>query len=139
MPRARRQTSAVITTLPVFKRLVALWIVLIVFSGAVLSWHSLWGISLLWGFSVCLVPAIVFARFAGQIRGAWGIRQSVNRFYSAESAKLILTAVLFAVVFTRDVAISIPVFLCAFVAAQIAQLIVTAASIRQRNGQPKAD
>ncbi|MFC3154167.1 ATP synthase subunit I [Gilvimarinus japonicus] len=137
MPRARRQISAVIATLPVFKRLVVLWLILMAISGAVFSWHSLWGISLLWGFSVCLLPAIVFARFAGQVRGARDISQSVHRFYSAESAKLILTAALFAVVFTRDVPISMPVFLCAFVTAQIAQLIVIAASVRQRNTQSK--
>ena len=137
MPSARRQTSTVIVTLPVFKRLVVLWLILMVMSGAVFSWHSLWGISLLWGFSVCLLPAIVFAWFAGQIRGARYISQSLHRFYGAESVKLILTAVLFAVVFTRDVPISMPVFFCAFVTAQITQLIVTAASVRQRNGQSK--
>ncbi|UTF59054.1 ATP synthase subunit I [Gilvimarinus sp. DA14] len=109
-----------------------LWLALCVISGPVLYWQPLWGISILWGFSVCLVPAMVFARLAGQIRGATAVRQSVSRFYRAESAKLLLTAVLFAVVFTRDVRISLPVFLCAFVTAQIAQMIVTAAVLNRR-------
>ncbi|MCP8900487.1 ATP synthase subunit I [Gilvimarinus xylanilyticus] len=103
-----------------------LWIILLVIAAPVVFWRPVWGISLLWGFSVCLVPSMVFARFAGQIRGASAVRQSVNRFYRAESAKLLLTAALFAAVFTRDVPISLPVFLCAFVVAQIAQMIVTA-------------
>lgn len=126
MPWARRKTSTVIAELPVFRWLLRLWIILLVIAAPIVFWRPVWGISLLWGFSVCLVPSMVFARFAGQIRGASAVRQSVNRFYRAESAKLLLTAALFAVVFTRDVPISLPVFLCAFVVAQIAQTIVTA-------------
>lgn len=132
MPWARRQTSAVLAKLPVFKCLVWLWLALCVLSGPVLYWQPLWGISLLWGFSVCLVPSMVFARLAGHIRGARDVRQSVSRFYRAESVKLLLTAVLFAVVFTRDVPISLPVFLCAFITAQVIQMIVTAVVINRR-------
>ncbi|MDO3387671.1 ATP synthase subunit I [Gilvimarinus sp. SDUM040013] len=134
MPKARRRT-AVIAKLPVFNYLLKLWIVLIVISMPVVFWQSSWGISLLWGFSVCLVPAMVFARYAGHIHGATNIRASVNRFYGAETAKFMLTTALFVVVFTRDVNFSVPVFLCAFIAAQVAQLIVTARVIR-RLGQP---
>jgi ATP synthase protein I len=113
----------------VFKQLVILWLALMLLSGVVMAWQSQWGISLLWGFSVCLLPAMVFAKYAGQIRGALAVGQSVNRFYRAESAKLILTALLFAAVFIRDELISMPVFLCAFVAAQIAQIILVALSV----------
>ncbi|WP_049723041.1 ATP synthase subunit I [Gilvimarinus polysaccharolyticus] len=135
MTSVRRPRSAVIATLPVFKRLLLVWITLIVMSLAVIAWLPVIGVSLLWGVCVCLVPAMVFAKIAGNIRGAQNVSQSVNRFYMAESAKLILTAALFAAVLTRDAALSIPVFLCAFVVTQLVQLIVIAASVRQYSGR----
>ncbi|MDO3381657.1 ATP synthase subunit I [Gilvimarinus algae] len=134
MPEVRRNKSAVIARMPVFRRLVILWLVLIVTSCPLLFWYPRWGISLLWGFSVCLVPAMVFAKIAGQVRGAHDVKTSVNRFYSAEAAKFMLTVALFALVFTRDANYSVPVFLCAFIFAQIAQLALTAATFARRSG-----
>lgn len=129
MLKARRQTAE-LARLPVYKRLMQLWIILLCIGAAVMFWQSRWGMSLLWGFTVCLVPAMVFAWYAGRISGASSVYASVNRFYGAETAKFMLTAVLFAVVFTRDVEFSVPVFLGAFVLAQVVQLVITAQVVR---------
>lgn len=129
MRNARRQTVE-LARLPVYKRLIQLWIILLCIGAAVMFWQSRWGMSLLWGFSVCLAPAIVFAWYAGRIRGASNVHASVNRFYGAETAKFLLTAAFFAVVFTRDADFSVPVFFGAFILAQIAQLILTAKVLR---------
>lgn len=129
VPNRHQSAPGVIATLPAFKKLAMLWVILVLLSSGVLVWDKQWGVSLLWGFSVCLLPAMVFAKYAGQIRGALAVGQSVSRFYRAESAKLILTAALFAAVFIRDELISMPVFLCAFVAAQLAHITLVATSV----------
>jgi|GEM_PF-3540707 len=138
MTHAAGKKSAVIARLPIFKRLLWLWSALLLIGAAVAVWQPYWGISLVWGFSVCLVPALLFAWLTSRVHGAAAIHHSISRFYWAESAKLILTAVLFAVVFTRSVTISVPVLLCAFVTAQMAQLLVAAVSVRQRKNWRRA-
>ena len=112
--------------LPVFQPLVGLWLVTVIIGVLTMTWESRWGISLLWGSSVCLLPALIFAWYAAAIRGARQVDASVRRFYMAEAAKFIVTALLFAVVFTRDATISLPVFFCAYIATQILTLVLTA-------------
>lgn len=125
-----RRQAAELARLPVYKHLITLWLFTLCLGFPVLLWQSHWGLSLLWGVSVCLVPAIVFAWYAGRISGASRIYASVNRFYGAETAKFILTAVLFAVAFTRDVELSVPVFLGSFILAQVAQWAIAAKVLR---------
>lgn len=131
MPRVSRNRPDALKVLPVFKPLAILWLVLLGISELIIFWHQRWGISLLWGSSVCLLPAMIFAWYAAHIRGARDIHASVQRFYAAEAAKFILTAILFAVVFTRGTVISLPVFFCAFIATQILTLVLTAKVVHQ--------
>ncbi len=126
MPRVRRHRSGTVKILPVFQSLFGLWLVTVVIGALVMVWESRWGISLLWGSSVCLLPALIFAWYAADIRGARQVATSVRRFYLAEAAKFMITALLFAVVFTRDATISLPVFFCAYIATQILTLVLTA-------------
>ncbi|MBU2884202.1 ATP synthase subunit I [Gilvimarinus agarilyticus] len=115
-----------------------LWVITLCISFPALLWQPRWGMSLLWGFTVCLVPAIVFAWYARRINGASSVYASVNRLYGAEAAKFTLTAVLFAAVFTRDVDFSVPVFIGAYILAQVVQLVVTAKVLRHHrmSGKP---
>lgn len=126
MARVHRRGSDTLKILPVFKVLVGLWLATVVFGALITLWESRWGISLLWGSSVCLLPALIFAWYAAGIRGARQVGNSVRRFYLAEAAKFMVTALLFAVVFTRDATISLPVFFCAYIATQILTLVLTA-------------
>ncbi|MDO6569341.1 MULTISPECIES: ATP synthase subunit I [unclassified Gilvimarinus] len=134
---ARRQTAE-LARLPVYKHLMRLWVITLCISFPALLWQPRWGMSLLWGFTVCLVPAIVFAWYARRINGASSVYASVNRLYGAEAAKFTLTAVLFAAVFTRDVDFSVPVFIGAYILAQVVQLVVTAKVLRHHrmSGKP---
>lgn len=118
------RSQSVIAQLPVLKRLLWLWAAALGIGALMSAWNSQWGLAVIWGVSVCLLPAAVFARYAGQVRGATQVQHSVHRFYAAEAAKFALTAVLFAVVFTRDVKINVPVFFCAFIGAQLASGLV---------------
>lgn len=117
--------------LPVLQSLSKLWLITLVISALVMIWEIRLGISLLWGSSVCLLPAMVFAWYASTLRGARQAATSVRRFYLAEAAKLVITAVLFAVVFIRGASISLPVFFCAYIATQILVLVLTAKVIHR--------
>jgi F0F1-type ATP synthase assembly protein I len=119
----------------VLQRLLILWMVLIAMSVAVMPIDSRWGLSLLWGFSVCLLPAVCFTWYAFRYRGARVVIASVKMFYRAETVKFFLTAILFAVVFHHADKISTAVFFLAFVAAQIASWLVSAMTIKPGSGK----
>lgn len=89
------------------------------------------GLSLLWGFSVCLLPAACFTWYATKYQGARAALAMVNGFYRAEAVKFVLTAVLFALVFQRVDKIDPAVFFLAFVIAQIFSWMLVAITVRK--------
>jgi ATP synthase protein I len=88
------------------------------------------GLSLLWGFSVCLLPAVCFTWYANQYRGARATQVTVQKFYRAEAVKFVLTAMLFAAVFQQVDKIYPATFFLAFVIAQIFSWVLTAGVLR---------
>lgn len=91
------------------------------------------GLSLIWGFSVCLLPAICFSWYSFRYRGARVAVATVNMFYRAEAMKFILTALLFAAVFYRADKVDLVVFFLAFVAAQILSWLLMAITLKQQS------
>jgi F0F1-type ATP synthase assembly protein I len=89
------------------------------------------GLSLLWGFSVCLLPAMCFTWYAHHYRGARAMQMTVHKFYRAEAAKFILTTMLFAAVFQQVDKIYPATFFLAFVIAQIFSWVLTAGILRR--------
>jgi ATP synthase protein I len=90
------------------------------------------GLSILWGFSVCLLPSACFTWYAHSDRGARAVATTVIGFYRAEAVKFVLTASLFAVVFLQADKIHPAVFFLAFVVAQICSWVLVAVTLRQR-------
>lgn len=92
-----------------------------------------WGLSLLWGSSVCLLPVLCFSWFVYKYQGARQASATVIAFYSAESLKFILTALLFAAVFHRADKINLAVFFLAFITAQIFSWLLIAFTLKQQS------
>lgn len=100
--------------------LLLLWFALALLSGAVTLINTTWGLSLLWGCSVSLVPSVCFAWYSFRKRYSAGQAQAVvHAFYRAETVKFVLTAAMFAAVFAQVDMIHLPIFFLAFIGAQI--------------------
>lgn len=119
---------------PVLRRLLLLWLATLPLALMTMLIDARWGLSLLWGFSVSLLPAACFAWYATRHSGARAAAAVVNGFYRAEAVKFVLTAILFALVFQRVDQIHLPAFFLAFIAAQIIAWVLTAQSLRRRPG-----
>lgn len=116
---------------PILQRQLYLWLVMMGLALLLLLIDTRIGMSLVWGFSVCLLPAICFTWYATKYQGARAALGVVNGFYRAETVKFILTAILFALVFQRVEQIYPSAFFLAFVAAQIFSWVLIAYSLRQ--------
>src|SRR5690606_13802814 len=116
---------------PVLQRQLFLWLVMAVMALTVMLIDARAGLSILWGFSVCLLPVVCFTWYARNYRGARAVVATVTSFYRAEAVKFILTAVLFAVVFQRADKIHPAAFFLAFVVAQICSWVVIAITLRK--------
>lgn len=87
---------------------------------------SVAAISALLGGLICTLPNGYFARKAFQYRGARHAQQIVKGFYTGETGKLIMTAVLFALVFAGVRPLNELAVLIGFIVTIIAGLIGTA-------------
>jgi ATP synthase protein I len=132
-PEVGRLRPGTIAKPPVFKRLLGLWLIAVVAAMAVMPIDSRWGLSLLWGFSVCLLPGVSFAWYAFRYQGAHRVASAVQMFYRAEAVKFFLTACLFAAVFQHADKINLLVFFLAFIAAQIASWLLAAMTIKNQS------
>jgi ATP synthase protein I len=117
---------------PVVRRLLWLWLSTLGLSLAVMVFNPQWGLSLLWGSSVSLLPAICFARYAFRYRGASYTLSAVGAFYRGEALKYFLTLLLFAAVFIQVAKIHAVVFFLAFISVQIFSWLLTAHALGQR-------
>jgi ATP synthase protein I len=104
-------------------------------AGAVFVIDTQLGLSLLWGYSVAILPSVCFAWFG--FRKFGGARQTgamVSGLYRAEAFKFFLTAALFAAVFAQVDRVYLPVFFLAFVCGQVGSWLATAQALgRQRH------
>lgn len=86
--------------LPVFPVLVAQLIVALVLAAACWHWRgSIGGYSGFYGGLIAWLPNVYFAHKAFRFSGARAAQAIVRSFYAGEAGKLVLTAVLFALVF----------------------------------------
>lgn len=88
----------------------------------------LWGVvtaySALLGGLVCLVPNCYFAYRAFKFQGARAAQHIVRSFYAGEAGKIIITALLFALVFSRVSPINALAVLLGFGAIQLVHWLV---------------
>lgn len=134
--KLRKKTSgqgytSTIAKPPVLQRQLYLWLILVLMALTVMLTETRIGLSLLWGFSVCLLPAACFTWYATKYRGARAALAMVNGFYRAEAVKFALTAILFALVFQRAEQIHPIAFFLAFVVAQICSWVLVALTLRK--------
>src|SRR5690606_29680270 len=109
------------------------WIALAPLAGLLALIDQRFGLSVLWGYSVSLLPSACFAWFAlkryGSARQAGAMVQGL---YLAEAFKFFLTAALFAAVLMQVDRIYLPVFFLAFVCGQFGSWLVTAKALTRR-------
>lgn len=128
----RQSHGATIPVPPVFRRLTLLWLILIGIALAIKPYDSTLSLSVLWGVTVNLAPAVCFAWYVFRIRGASKVRQTVNAFYRGEAAKYLMTVFLFAVVFVQVDKINVLAFFLSVITAQILSWLVSGLTIGQR-------
>ncbi|MBU3020224.1 ATP synthase subunit I [Aestuariibacter sp. A3R04] len=78
------------------------------------------GIFALIGAGICILPSAVFALFAFRYAGAQKNKQVVQSFRKGSVLKLLLTMVLFALVFKHTTALVFPLFI-GYITAMVAQ------------------
>lgn len=108
-----------------------LWLALVGLAVALVPLDKKLGISLAWGISVCLLPAICFAWYSFKYRGGQVAVAVVSGFYRAEAVKFLLTGILFAAAFKRTDQINILIFFTAFIVTQILSWSLSAATFKQ--------
>lgn len=86
--------------IPVFPVLVVQLIVVLLLAAALWQWRgAVAGYSGLYGGLIAWLPNLYFAHKAFRFSGARAAQAIVRSFYAGEAGKLVLTAVLFALVF----------------------------------------
>ena len=127
--------SAHINTIPkspILQRQLFLWLAMVVIALAVMVIDARVGLSLLWGFSVCMLPAACFTWYANKNHVLFVTLTTVNNFYRAEAIKIVLTGILFALVFKRENNIDVVILFIAFVVAQICSAVVVAKTLHKK-------
>lgn len=93
-------------------------------SGASAGWSALLG-----GL-ICWLPSCWFAYRAFRYRGARAAMQIVRSFYAGEAGKMLLTAVLFTLVFVNFETVSAPALFAGFAGVQLVNWIVPLVAAR---------
>ncbi len=96
----------------------------VVLSVIALSFGLTAAYSVLLGGLICLLPNCYFAYRAFKFQGARAARDIVRSFYVGEAGKLLLTAILFAVVFSSVKPINALAIFLGFGAVQMIQWLV---------------
>lgn len=131
----RTQSRLPLRRLPVFKVLIA-QILVVILIAAVLTVVRGWtaGYSAICGGLVAWLPNLYFALKAFRYSGARAARDILKSFYAGEAGKFVLTAVLFALVFTGVKPLDAPVLFGAFIVTQMvswfAPLLIKAKPLR---------
>jgi ATP synthase protein I len=117
---------------PILQRQLFLWFVMGAVAVVAMQINFRLGLSFLWGFSVCMLPAICFTWYATKNQGKHTTLVTINNFYRAETIKVILTAILFVLVFKRETEINTVFLFIAFVVAQISSSALVAITLHNK-------
>lgn len=112
---------------PIYKVIVIQFLTSVVAAlGCFLVLDTIAAYSVLLGGLICTLPNGYFARKAFQYRGARYAPQIVKSFYVGEAGKLVMTAVMFALVFAGVRPLNEGAVIAGFVLAMVVGLIATA-------------
>ena len=115
--------------------LIVFWLSLVILAVAVVTLKYQLGLSLLWGVCVSALPGFCFAWYGyPKAVGARQAAASLRALYRAETIKFVVTAVLFAVVFSQVEQIHLGAFFTAFLVTHLGSSLVVA----KRLVRPKA-
>lgn len=121
------QTVVNLKAPPVYKVIVIQFLVsLIAALGAFTFLNTVAAYSALLGGLICTVPNGYFARKVFQYRGAKYTPQVVKAFYAGQSGKMVITAVMFALVFAGVKPLNELAVIVSFIVTMIAGLFATA-------------
>jgi ATP synthase protein I len=129
--KATQRPTNTIPTPPILQRQLLLWLVMSGIAIIVFRLNAKVGLSLLWGFSLCMLPAACFTLYANKNSVNQAIIKRINNFYRAEAVKMVLTAILFALVFKHVNKINVIVLFLAFIAAQICSSVLVAQTLHK--------
>jgi len=104
-----------------------------------LFWGLVTAYSALLGGLVCLLPNCYFAYRAFKFQGARAARHIIRSFYAGEAGKLMLTAVLFGLVFSQVSSINALAVFLGFGAVQFIQWLVPIVQSRATIVSSRAD
>lgn len=130
--KSTHHTINIISKPPILQRQLFLWLAMVAIALAIMWIDKGIGLSLLWGFSVCMLPAACFTWYATKSRVMFAPLVTINNFYRAEAIKIILTAILFALVFKRANEIDVVILFIAFVVAQICSAVLVAKTLHKK-------
>lgn len=132
MQRQRQhKTTSSIPIPPILPWLLGVWGLFIGIAMVLrLIGYNVFSTSILWGGTVCLAPSVIFTWYVFRYRGATRAKDSVTAFYRGESLKFVVTAALFALVFTQAQRIQVGVFFLSFISAQLISWLVATRVIR---------
>ena len=102
-----------------------------------LLWGPVTAYSALLGGLVCLLPNCYFAYRAFRFRGARAARHIVRSFYAGEAGKLVITALLFALVFSQVTPINALAVFLGFGAVQFIHWLVPIMQHRPKIDRPR--
>lgn len=112
------------------------WLALVALGVAVVALRFQLGLSLLWGVAVSALPGFCFAWLG--YPNAVGARQaaaSLKALYRAERIKFVITAILFAAVFSQAEQLHLGAFFTAYLVTHLGSTLVVA----KRLVRPKLD
>ena len=131
----RSQERLPLRRLPVLKVLLTQILVVLLIAAVVTvvrGWTA--GYSAICGGLVAWLPNVYFARKAFRYSGARAAKDILKSFYAGEAGKFVLTAALFAMVFTGVKPLDAPVLFGAFIVTQMvnwfAPLLIKAKPLR---------
>ena len=107
--------------------LIVFWLALVALAVAVVTLQFQLGLSLLWGVAVSALPGLCFAWYGyPKAVGASQAAASLRALYRAETIKFVVTAVLFAAVFSQVEQIYLGAFFIAYLVTHLGSSLVVA-------------
>ncbi|MFP8966913.1 ATP synthase subunit I [Pokkaliibacter sp. CJK22405] len=109
---------------PVKRILLGQLLLTLVLGSCALVFDPITALSISLGGIVCFLPNVYFAWRLFAVRGARSSRDIAKAFYKGEAGKLVLTVVLFALVFSQIKPLNVVALFIGFVAVQMMNWVV---------------